>query len=100
MSEANIQKVNSGSLFVSSHNNIVKEHLLHMLSGTIIFVVLGSIAVALDAAADAAANIPGVSHFTHNAIEITAHVMLVVDLSLFATYLYKTIITLFNEILK
>lgn len=85
---------------MSSHNQIVKEQLLHMLSGTVIFVVLGSIAVALDMAGDVAASIRGVSQFTHYAIETTAHVMLVLDLTLFATYLYKTSIALFKEMLS
>lgn len=85
---------------MSNHNQIVKEQLLHMLLGTVIFVVLGSIAVALDVAADAVMTIPGVSQFTHYAIETTSHVMLVVDLLLFATYLYKTSVNLVKEIIR
>ena len=85
---------------MSSHNQIVKEQLLHMLSGTVIFVILGSIAVALDIVGDVLVSIPGVSTFTHYAIETTAHVMLVLDLAMFASYLYKTSITLLKEILS
>jgi len=85
---------------VASHNQIVKEQLLHMLSATLIFIVLGSIAVALDAAGDAVARVDGISVFTRSAIEITGHVMLVVDLALFATYLYKSTVTLFKAIVS
>ena len=85
---------------MSSHNQIVKEQLLHMLSGTVIFVILGSIAVVLDIAGDMLVSVPGVSSFTHHAIETTAHVMLVLDLALFVSYLYKTSIALLKEILS
>ena len=83
---------------MATHNEIVKEQLLHMLSATAIFIVLGAIAVGLDAAADAVASVQGVSAFTHYAIEITAHVMLVLDLSLFAVYLYTSSVSLFRAI--
>lgn len=85
---------------MASHNQIVKEHLLHMLSATSIFIVLGAIAVALDAGADVVSTLPGVSAFTHYAIEITAHVMLVLDLSLFAVYLYTSGKSLFKAIIS
>lgn len=85
---------------MASHNQIVKEQLLHMLSSTAIFIVLGSLAVALDAAGDVVAKVEGVSAFTHYSIEITSHVMLFVDLALFATYLFKSTITLFKAIVN
>ena len=85
---------------MASHNQIVKEQLLHILSATAIFIVLGSLAVALDAAGDAVTKVDGVSVFTQYAIEITAHVMLLVDLGLFATYLFKSTITLFKAIVS
>ena len=85
---------------MANHDQIVKEQLLHMLSATAIFVVLGSIAVALDAAGDVVSRVDGVSVFTQYAIEVTAHVMLVVDLALFATYLYKSTVKLFKAIVS
>jgi hypothetical protein len=91
-------KQRAGGDLVATHNEIVKEQLLHMLSATAIFIVLGAIAVGLDAGADAVASVQGVSAFTHYAIEITAHVMLVLDLSLFAVYLYTSSVSLFRAI--
>lgn len=82
-----------------NHNQIVKEQLLHILFGTIIFVCLASIAVGLDMAASYIATL-GVSNFTHQAIETTAHVMLVLDLSLFLVYLASSSIRLVKEMIK
>ncbi len=71
------------------HNALFREQLLHMLCGSAIFVVLGSIAVALDLAASAVEHM-GVSAFTHRAVAFTAHTMLAVDLVLFGLYLAKS----------
>ncbi len=67
----------------------VKEQLLHMLFGTLIFVALGVIAVVLDMAASAVERL-GVSAFTHAAIATMAHAMFVLDLLLFVLYLVKS----------
>lgn len=78
---------------------LVKEQLLHMLFGTITFVILGAIAVGLDLAAAWIARL-GVSPFTHTAIEIAAHGLLTIDLLLFALYTAKSSLGLVKEMLK
>lgn len=70
-----------------------------MLFGTMIFIVLGAIAVGLDLAAAGVLKL-GVSAFTHRAIEIAAHSMMVVDLVLFALYLVRSSTTLVKEMFK
>lgn len=80
-------------------NALFKEQLLHMLFGTLIFVVLGGIAVALDLTAYAVERL-GVSPFTHAAVELTAHAMLALDLILFALYLAKSSWLVVKEALK
>lgn len=84
---------------MTNHNQMVKEQLLHMLFGTVIFIVLGGIAVSLDLAAAGVAKL-GVSPFTHKAIEMAAHGMLVLDLILFAVYLVRSSYMLVKEMLK
>lgn len=84
---------------MDGHNGLVKEQLLHLLFGTIIFVVLGGVAVALDLAAGAIKQL-GVSAFTHQAIELTAHAMLLLDLVLFVVYLASSSWALAKEMLK
>ena len=76
----------SRSVITMTHNQIVKEQLLHILFGTILFVSLAAIAVLLDLASIYVATL-GVSSFTQKALEYTAHGMLVVDLVLFLVYL-------------
>ena len=84
---------------MTSHNEMVKEQLLHMLFGTIIFIFLGSIAVGLDLAATGVLKL-GVSEFTHKVIEYTAHGMLLLDLVLFVLYLVRSSTTLVKEMFK
>jgi hypothetical protein len=84
---------------VTSHNQMVKEQLLHMLFGTLIFVVLGAIAVGLDLASAGVATL-GVSEFTSQAIEKAAHGMLLLDLVLFGLYLVRSSIILVKEMFK
>lgn len=69
-----------------NHNQIVKEQLIHLVFGTLIFIVLASIAVGLDLAAGYMVGL-GITEFTHKALEFTAHGMLVLDLVLFLIYL-------------
>lgn len=84
---------------MASHNELVKEQLLHMLFGTMIFVVLVAIAVGLDLAAAGVLKL-GVSEFTHKAIEYAAHGILVLDLVLFTLYLVRSSATLVKEMFK
>ena len=82
-----------------THNQIVKEPLWHLLVGTVMFVILASIAVALDLASVYVAGL-GVSNFTHKTLEYTAHLMLVVDVVLFLVYLASSSWQLLKEIIK
>lgn len=82
-----------------SNNDIVKEQLWHLIYGTIIFVVLASVAVGLDLAANAMLRL-GVSSFTHKVLALTAHSMLVVDTVLFFIYLATSSVRLIKEMLK
>lgn len=82
-----------------THNQIVKEQLLHILFGTLLFVALAAIAVMLDLASIYVAGL-GVSIFTQKALEYTAHVMLIVDLVLFLVYLAASSWALIKEITK
>lgn len=84
---------------MSDHTHIVKVQLIHMLSCTVLFVAMGAIAVCLDAGAEMVSKFEGVSAFTAHAVNITAHTLLVLDLALFAAYLYKSSLVLFKEIL-
>ncbi len=84
---------------MSGHQKLIKEQLLHMLFGTLIFIVLGCIAVGLDLAARWILGL-GVSSFTHKAIEYTAHGLLVVDLVLFLVYILKSSFDLVKEMLE
>ncbi len=82
-----------------TNNKMVKEQLLHMLFGTVIFVILGAIAVTLDLVATGVAKL-GVSHFTYKTIEIFAHGMMLLDLVLFAIYLFRSSTNLVKEMFK
>lgn len=84
---------------MTDRRGMVKEQLLHMLFGTIIFVVIGGLAVGLDLAA-AAVRVMGVSAFTSGAIELMAHGMLVLDLLLFVLYLARSSWALGKEMFK
>ena len=70
-----------------------------MLIGTVLFIVLASIAVGLDLAAAGMVKL-NVSQFTHQALEKTAHGMLIVDLVLFTTYLMRSSFRLLKEMFK
>ena len=77
----------------------VKEQLLHILFGTLIFVVLGAIAVFLDLASNWVHGL-GVSGFTYTALTYTAHGLMVLDLVLFVLYLATTSFRLCKEMFK
>ncbi len=53
---------------MADHNQIVKEQLIHMLVGTVLFLILAGIAVGLDLAAAYLVTL-NVSEFTHSALE-------------------------------
>ena len=53
---------------MKNHNEMVKEQRLHMLFETMIFIVLGGLAVGLELAASSVLKL-GASEFTHKAIE-------------------------------
>jgi len=80
-------------------NKIVKEQLVHMFFGTMLFIAMAGIAVMLDLASVYVAKL-GVSSFTKMALEYTAHGMLVVDLALFLVYLYTSSLNLLKEMTK
>lgn len=82
-----------------NNNQIVKEQLVHLLFGTLIFIALASVAVGLDLAAAYVAQL-GVSEFTHDALEYTAHGMLALDLVLFLIYLLTSSFRLVMEMFK
>lgn len=82
-----------------TQNEIVKEQLLHILFGTLLFLALAAIAVLLDLASIYVATL-GVSEFTRKALEYTAHVMLAVDLGLFLVYLADSSWKLVKEMTK
>lgn len=82
-----------------TRNEIVKEQLVHILFGTLLFLALAGIAVALDLASIYVATL-GVSEFTQKALGYTAHGMLAVDLSLFLVYLGTSSWQLVKEMTK
>jgi hypothetical protein len=82
-----------------NHSQLVKEQLVHMLFGTVIFVVLALTAVSLDLLSGWIAHL-GVSSFTSQAIQITADVLLVVDLVLFSIYLAVSGYRLIKEMIQ
>lgn len=82
-----------------NHNQIVKEQLLHIAFGAVFFVIIGLFAVALDLASSLVKQI-GVSEFTSQALEWTAHAILVLDLLLFFIYLGVTSFHLVKGMVK
>jgi len=80
-------------------HEVVKEQLLHILFGTLLFVALAGISVSLDLASIFVASL-GVSDFTQKTLEYTAHIMLVVDLVLFLVYLASSSWQLVKEMTK
>jgi len=82
-----------------THHQIVKEQLLHILIGTILFVVFGAIGVSLDLVSSYVATL-NVSTFTKNSLEYVAHGMLGLDLILFVVYLAVSSWQLLREMTK
>ncbi len=69
--------------------SMVKEQLMHMLHGSSICLVLACLAVMMDLAASAIVTL-GVSPFTHDAIALLSHLMLIADGLLFLMYLIRS----------
>lgn len=84
---------------MTNHNEIVKEQLIHLLVGAVIFVAIGLLATGLDLFAAATVKF-GVSEFTHTVLVVSAHSLLVCDLGLFAIYLIRSSVTLVKEMFK
>lgn len=70
-----------------------------MVFGTVIFTVLGALAVGLDLASQWVMTL-GVTPFTYNAISYVAHGLMVLDILLFLGYLLKSSWDLLKEIFK
>jgi hypothetical protein len=78
---------------------ITKEQLLHLVFGAMFFVVIAIFAVGLDLASGLVNRI-GVTSFTSQALEISSHALLVLDLVLFFVYLIVTSIELVKGMMK
>ena len=81
------------------NHSLVKEQVAHMLTVTMLFTVLGGIAVLLDLASIQIRQM-GVTDFTSKAIELTSHAMLLIDLTLFGLYILKTSFALVIDIFE
>lgn len=81
------------------HYKIIKEQLLHVVFGALIFVVIGAFAVGLDLAAGLLHSI-GVSGFTGKALNLAAHSLFVADLVLFFVYILSTGYDLIKMMIK
>lgn len=79
--------------------HLIKEQLLHTLSGMALGLVVAAVASALDIGSHALLKL-GVSQFTYIAIALLAHCMMVVDLVLFSIYLVTSSKALIKEMLK
>jgi hypothetical protein len=84
---------------MNGHQRIIREQILHMLFGTVIFIVLGALAVGLDLASQWVITL-GVTSFTYNSIGYVAHGLLTLDIALFLGYLFKSSWDLLKEIFK
>lgn len=81
------------------HKKIAKEQLLHLAFGAVFFSVIGAFAVGLDLASGFVKQL-GVTPFTSNALELSAHALMVLDLVLFFVYLIVTSIELVKGMVK
>ena len=81
------------------HNKVVKEQILHLFFGAMFVVIIGAFAVGLDLASGFVTGL-GVTSFTSQALEFSAHAVMVLDLVLFFVYLIVTSIELVKGMLK
>jgi hypothetical protein len=72
-----------------NQTKLAKEQLVHIVFGSLFFVVIAMVAVALDLLSTWVRSL-GVSQFTSSALAFTAHALLVIDLVLFFVYLVVT----------
>ena len=71
------------------NNFSLKEQIVHILSGSIIFIVIATVAVIFDRLAIWVKSL-GVSDFTYSALTLTSHGLLVIDIFLFIIYVVKS----------
>ena len=81
------------------HNRIIKEQILHVIFGAVFFAIIGVFAVALDLASGFIKGM-SVTPFTSQALESSAHVILVLDLVLFFAYLVMASIDLVKAMVQ
>lgn len=81
------------------HNKVAKEQILHLIFGAAFVIIIGAFAVGLDLASGLVKQL-GVTTFTSQALEFSAHAVMVLDLVLFFVYLIVTSIELVKGMLK
>jgi len=77
----------------------VKESLLHVVFGAMVFIVIGIVAVLIDMLSGMLPSI-GVSKFTQQSLEYASHAMLIGDLVLLFIYAIKSGHTLIMEMFE
>jgi hypothetical protein len=82
-----------------NHHVSLKDQVAHILSGTLIFIIIGAISVLLDLAASWVKSI-GVTEFTHYVLTQTAHGLLILDTGLFLIYIFTSGIQLAKGMFK
>lgn len=81
------------------HNRVIKEQILHIFFGAAFFAIIGIFAVGLDLASGYVKGL-GVTPFTSQALELSAHAILVLDLVLFFVYLIVASIELVKGMVR
>ena len=80
-------------------NRIAKDQLIHLLYGVLFFLVIAMAAVGLDLLSAFVEKLH-VTVFTSRALELTAHLMLTLDLVLFVIYLLTAARQLIKGMMK
>lgn len=73
----------------------LKEQIVHILSGSVFFLILAAIAIIFDLSAIWVKSL-GVSEFTSEALTLSSHGLLIFDILLFINYLVKSSFQLFK----
>lgn len=81
------------------HGKVAKEQILHLVFGAFFFVVILLFAVGLDLASGFVKKL-GVTDFTSQALELSAHALMVLDLVLFFVYLVASSVELVKGMFK
>lgn len=81
------------------HIKIVKKQLLQLAFGAVFFIVIFVFPVGLDLASGFTKSL-GVTPFTSSSLELSAHVLMVIDLVLFFVYLVVSSIELVKGMVK